>query len=85
MIKQLIADNTVSIIIFIIFLIIQTWLFIRSRARITKVSKIFPSEGFTADENESGKVQISKVYGYDVYNEIVENINNVSSTKFLNI
>lgn len=75
-IQQLISDNTISIVLFLVFLVIQVAFFRRTRKKLKKVSSLFPSEDPSAIVQEEGRILISEVDGKDIYNAIIAKINN---------
>ena len=76
MLKQIIADNWISILIFFVFLAIQIWLFLRTKRRLNKVAAIFPVGEFTKRPSEQEKAQIDLVYNHDTFNMMARTINN---------
>ncbi len=76
MLKQIIADNWISILIFFVFLAIQIWLFLRTKRRLNKVAAIFPVGEFTKSTSEQEKAQIDLVYNHDTFNMMARTINN---------
>lgn len=78
-IYQIIKDNVIPVILFLLFLFRQFFLYSNTRKKIKEVSKIFPDGDHTVIDNEANKAQIVSVNGHEVYNDILNKINMYTS------
>lgn len=78
-IYQIIKDNVIPIILFLLFLMRQYFLYRNTRKKIKEVSKIFPDGDHTVIDNGANKAQIVSVNGHEVYNDILNKINMYTS------
>jgi len=78
-IYQILKDNVIPIILFLLFLMRQYFLYRNTRKKIKEVSKIFPDGDHTVIDNGANKAQIVSVNGHEVYNDILNKINMYTS------
>ncbi len=72
--QQIFSDNTVSVILFLIFLVVQLYFFVPTLSSMRRMSKIFSKKSYDAEETD-GIINIKHSRANDIFGNICRKIN----------